>query len=88
MRKKAFLIKKLKKPQYFFSFIGAQRLSEACFLLHKATMTKNIQQIHAFYEKTLKDAKILKQYLAKILEKAPDTTEIDAYSKKMLITCK
>ena len=62
------------------SYIGADRFSDVCLLLQNAAMSGNIPEIYSSYDKVLKEGKILKNYLAKLLEKTPDTTEVDKYS--------
>jgi len=65
---------------WVFSYIGADRFSEVCLLLQNAAMSGNMPDIYVAYDKVLKEGKILKNYLAKLLEKTPDTTEVDSYS--------
>ena len=63
------------------SYIGADRFSEVCLLLQNAAMATDVPEMFDSYEKVLKEGKILKNYLAKLLEKTPDTTEVDSYSE-------
>ena len=41
----------------------------------------NVNEIYEAYEKVLKEGRLLKIHLAKLLNKAPDTTEIDSYKR-------
>lgn len=52
-------------------------------MLQNAAMAVDIPEIYSSYDKVLKEGKILKNYLAKLLEKTPDTTEVDKYSNHL-----
>lgn len=71
---------------FFFEFenryIAADRFSNLCWILQNAAMKQpaaDVNEIHEAYENVLMEGRLLKIHLAKLLNKAPDTSEIDSY---------